>query len=210
MSWGESSAIGLMSILGPTANPSLTRSGSSRIVPKIGNVADPILRVSPTPIDKCDKRMGSTTMPRPAAIIFDADGNQLLDLEIQVDMDMAGLHALIERHVPGARIEIEAVNGSILVTGNTNSLSQSDQVLRLVRAYSGAEEDSNNIVNMMSIHAGDQVMLQVRLIEMQRNVVKQLGINLSGVASRMSGGIFGEGTRKPRRKDQPDPAENKG
>ena len=46
-------------------------------------------------------------------------------------------------------------------------------------ADAGAEP---NIVNLMSISAKDQVMLEVRIVEMQRNVVKQLGINLTGSA----------------------------
>jgi pilus assembly protein CpaC len=38
-------------------------------------------------------------------------------------------------------------------------------------------------MNMMSIKAKDQVMLEVRIVEMQRTVVKQLGINLSATTN---------------------------
>ncbi|MEL7452635.1 MAG: type II and III secretion system protein family protein [Pseudomonadota bacterium] len=113
------------------------------------------------------------------AFVFDKQGNQILNLEIRVEPDTAALEALIERHVPDARVSVEAVNSNILLTGLVDSLSQSDQVVRLATAYlSLNERETNGIVNMMQIGAKDQVLLQVRIVEMQRSIIKQLGINL--------------------------------
>ena len=118
------------------------------------------------------------------AFIFDRQGNPLLNLELSVEMDTSGLDAMIARYVPDARVKVEMLNGSAVVTGQVDSLVQSDQVMRLVSAYLGdSEEDEPNIVNMMGIDANDQVMLEVRIVEMQRSVVKQLGINLSGTTN---------------------------
>ncbi|GAB5459257.1 MAG: type II and III secretion system protein family protein [Henriciella sp.] len=116
------------------------------------------------------------------AFIFDRNGNPLLNLEITVDLDTASLDQYISKYVPDARVNIEAVSGSIIITGQVDSLVQSNQVIRLVEAYMGGT-DAASIVNMMSIAAKDQVMLEVRIVEMQRTVVKQLGINLSGSTS---------------------------
>lgn len=111
------------------------------------------------------------------AFVFDRQGNPLLNLEIAVDVDTRQAEDLIKKYVPNARVSIEAVSGSILVSGNVDSVSQADQVMRLITAFAGDEEAQ--IVNMLSIEAKDQVMLEVRIVEMQRNVIKQLGINLS-------------------------------
>ena len=113
------------------------------------------------------------------AFVFDREGNQLLNLEINVEMDMASLQQLIARHVPGARVKIEGLNGNVVITGATDSLAESDAVERLVKAYLRAD-DNTQIVNMINIAAKDQVLLEVRIVEMQRNAIKQLGINLSG------------------------------
>ncbi len=113
------------------------------------------------------------------ALIFDRLGNQLLDLNIQVETDMAGLDALIARHVPDARVKVESVGGNVILTGNVGNISQSEQVRKLVAAYLRAD-DNTQFVNMLSVAAADQVMLEVRIVEMQRNTVKQLGISLSG------------------------------
>lgn len=114
------------------------------------------------------------------AFVFDASGNQMLNLEIRVEPDMASLADLLRRHVPDARVKAEAVNSNVLLTGIVDSLSQSDAVMRLANAYLGASEGSDfGVVNMMEIAAKDQVLLQVRIVEMQRSVVKQLGIDLT-------------------------------
>ncbi|MEQ9315102.1 MAG: pilus assembly protein N-terminal domain-containing protein, partial [Henriciella sp.] len=67
------------------------------------------------------------------AFLFDRNGDPLLNLEIVVDADMAALKKLISRHVPNARVEVESVAGNILLTGQVESLAQSDQVIRLVQ-----------------------------------------------------------------------------
>lgn len=115
------------------------------------------------------------------AFIFDKDGKQLLNLEIRVEQDLSALEEMINRYVPEARVSLAAVNDGLVIDGVVDSLSQSDQVLRLASAFMG-QGDEVNIVNLMNISAKDQVMLEVRIVEMQRSVVKQLGINLSGSA----------------------------
>lgn len=116
------------------------------------------------------------------AFIFDLNGKPLANLEITVDQDTAIIEQMIERYVPDARVSVEGANGSLVVSGVVDSLVQSDQVLRLVATYSPTG-DATGIVNMMSVRAKDQVMLEVRIVEMQRTVVKQLGINLSGATN---------------------------
>lgn len=113
------------------------------------------------------------------AYVFDQAGNQLLNLEIGVEMDMATIEEMITRHVPGARVRIEGMNGNVVMTGTAASLTESDAVERLVSAYVGGGEDTT-ILNMINVSAKDQVLLEVRIVEMQRNAVKQLGVNLSG------------------------------
>lgn len=118
-----------------------------------------------------------------SALIFDRAGRTLLDLSLYVETDMAALSDTIVRHVPDARVKLESLNGSIVMTGSVDSLSQSDQVRKLVAAYFPAGDNAPQIVNMLSVLAPDQVLLEVRIVEMQRNVVKQLGINISGTPS---------------------------
>ncbi|PKP82124.1 MAG: pilus assembly protein CpaC [Alphaproteobacteria bacterium HGW-Alphaproteobacteria-18] len=116
------------------------------------------------------------------ALIFDRAGRTLLDLNISVETDLSALEDTISRHVPDSRVKIESFNGNIILTGKVDNLSQSDQVSRLVKAFfpETAGGGQLQIVNMLNVNAADQVLLEVRIVEMQRSVIKQLGINLSG------------------------------
>jgi len=140
-------------------------------------IADAVVQTSQRIIFR-GVRYGQTS-----ALIFDREGRTLLDLSLHVESDMGALTDTIGRHVPDARVKLESLNGSIVMTGSVDSLAQSDQVRKLVAAYFPSGEDAPQIVNMLNITAPDQVLLEVRIVEMQRNTVKQLGISLSGLPS---------------------------
>ena len=122
--------------------------------------------------------------PGESNIVFlDQSGRKLKTLEISVTDGLAGmdqLRGLIKRHAPGAKVQVEAVNGKIILAGSVPNLSASDRVVQLARTYVEKETD---VLNMMAIEGSDQVTLKVRFVEMQRSVIKQMGINLSGSVS---------------------------
>lgn len=107
---------------------------------------------------------------------LDAKGRQILTLEVRVARDVSELNALIEKIVPDAHVNIEAIGDNLILSGEVNDASIADKVVKIATQYSGK---ADGVVNMLSIKTGQQVMLQVRIIEMQRSVIKQLGVNLS-------------------------------
>ncbi len=131
--------------------------------------------------------------PGESNIVFlDRSGRKVKVLEISVTDGVAGmdqLRTLIKRHVPGSKVQVEAVNGRIILAGSVPNLSGSDRVVQLARTYA---KDDNSILNLMSIDGKDQVTLKVRFVEMQRTVIKQMGINLSGAIGfgQLSGNNF--------------------
>lgn len=128
------------------------------------------------------------------AFIFDRAGNPLINLEISVAADTIAINEVIKRYVPNARVNVEGANNNLIVSGVVDNLLQSQQVMRLVDAY--LPGDDVIAINMMTVRAKDQVMMEVRIVEMQRTVIKQLGINLSGstnfgdLASIVEGALF--------------------
>ncbi len=119
--------------------------------------------------------------PGESNIVFlDRSGRKIKVLEVSVTDGVAGmdqLRGLIRKYVPGANVQVEAVNGRIILAGSAPNLSSADRVVQLAKPYA-KEEDG--ILNLMSIQGKDQVTLKVRFVEMQRSVIKQMGINLSG------------------------------
>ncbi len=112
------------------------------------------------------------------AFLFDDNGRELLNLEINVQTDLTGLQDLIARHIPRARVNAESVNNSIVLTGTVADAAEAAKVMDLVGLY-----EDTNIVNMMTVAAKEQVLLEVRIVELSRTFLKQLGIRPDGSSS---------------------------
>jgi len=56
-----------------------------------------------------------------------------------------------------------------------------DTVEKLARMWLGAGGAEGEIVNLLAIEGKDQVMLKVRIVEMQRSVTKQMGLDLNAI-----------------------------
>ncbi|MDI7776020.1 type II and III secretion system protein family protein [Asticcacaulis sp. EMRT-3] len=106
------------------------------------------------------------------AIFFDRMGRQILNLSIRVDKPTDELSDTMHRLFPDAKIEVQALNGHIILSGMAQNDGQADQITRLAQTFVDKPED---VVNMMAIAGKDQVMLKVRIVEVNRNTIKQLG-----------------------------------
>jgi pilus assembly protein CpaC len=122
--------------------------------------------------------------PGESNIVFlDAAGRRMLTLEVSVTDGLAGmeqLRDLIRRYVPNNHVQVEAVNGRVILAGSVPNASAADRVMTLARQYA---RDDAGVINMMAVEGLEQVTLRVRIVEMQRSVIRQLGINLSGSIS---------------------------
>lgn len=111
------------------------------------------------------------------AFIFDEHGNQLLNLEIIVERDVAELEALIADIVPEARVKVKGAEGSVILSGRVANMAEADTVMQIANSYM-AGTGGNGVVNLLTVDANDQVLLQVRVVEMRRTVAKQLGVDV--------------------------------
>ncbi|CAL1690455.1 Type 3 secretion system secretin [Brevundimonas subvibrioides] len=116
------------------------------------------------------------------AVFLDAAGRSILTLRVRVDAGVTALQDTLSRVAPGAQVHAEAVNDSIVLTGLVTSAAQSEQVAQVARAFVSAPE---KVLNMLTIAGSDQVTLKVRIIEVQRNAIKQLGFDTNAVLGRI-------------------------
>lgn len=117
------------------------------------------------------------------AYFYSHDGQELLNIDIRVERDINGLMDLVRKHAPTADIEVQSINSNIMLTGRVPNAQVALKVERIAEMWQGSEGGENaGIVNLLSVEGKDQVMLKVRIVEMQRSVVKQMGFNLSAVA----------------------------
>jgi pilus assembly protein CpaC len=114
------------------------------------------------------------------AFFFDAAGKQILSLDIRVEKDTVDLAALMKAALPNSAIAVQAMNDNVVLTGTVSSSLESTRASDLAAKFAG---DAKKVVNLLSVAGGAQVMLKVRIAEMDRNVAKQFGLNLSAAAN---------------------------
>ncbi|MEP3654132.1 MAG: type II and III secretion system protein family protein [Litorimonas sp.] len=112
---------------------------------------------------------------------YSHDGRELLNVDIRVERDIGGLEGLIAKNAPDSNVEVQVFNSNILLTGAVPNAAAADTVEKLARMWLGAGGGTGEIVNLLAIEGKDQVMLKVRIVEMQRSVTKQMGLNLSAI-----------------------------
>src|SRR4030088_2430936 len=107
-------------------------------------------------------------------VFFDADGQQVASYDIAVKRDLNGVRAALKQTLPG--ISIEGVGDGVMLTGSVSSPIEAQQAADIAaRLVGGAEK----VVNSIVVRGRDQVMLKVNVSEVRRDIVKQLGIDLS-------------------------------
>jgi pilus assembly protein CpaC len=118
------------------------------------------------------------------AFFFDAQGRQIANLEIRVEPDVSPLNAMFKRFAPNGSVKAESVNGALVLTGTVKSAAEADRIMQIAEKFSapagqqGAKGESQ-IVNLIAVEGNEQVLVKVRIVEMSRTLVKQLGVNLN-------------------------------
>ncbi len=123
-----------------------------------------------------------------SVFFFDAEGRQMAGLDIAVTRDLNGIRAAIRQLLPDADIRIEGIGkDGVILTGTVASQAEAQQAYDIaVRLLSDGTANTvpqgSKVVNAIIVRGRDQVMLKVTVAEMDRSVIKQLGINLNGSA----------------------------
>jgi pilus assembly protein CpaC len=125
----------------------------------------------------------ATKVGQTNAFFFDAQGKQILALDIRVEKDVIDLSGLMKTSMPNSSIQVQALNDNVVLTGSVSSALESTRAADLAARFTG---DPKKVINMIGIAGGQQVMLKVRIAEMDRNIAKQFGVNLAGV--KIAGG----------------------
>lgn len=137
------------------------------------NVADIVMK-TPQMIYLVGRGVGNTN-----AFFLGGDGKELLRLEIKVEVDVVTLKDTFEALMPNDRIQVKAVNQNIFLTGNVRSPAVAETARTIARRFVA---DDAAVVNLLSIKDESQVLLKVKVAEVQRNALKEFGVSLTGSA----------------------------
>lgn len=122
---------------------------------------------------------------------FDEGGQQILNLDLEVTVDVTALRNLLQRSIPGTKITADSVNNSILLSGTAPNAAEAKLaedlarkfITRLVPLIPSDNGEASWVINNIKIAGEDQVMLKVRVVEVQRDVLKQFGVDLQALLS---------------------------
>nr|WP_114816798.1 type II and III secretion system protein family protein [Brevundimonas bullata] len=116
------------------------------------------------------------------AVFLDAAGRTILALRVRVDAGTSALQDTLSRVMPGSGIRAEAVNDSIILSGVAASPAEAARAAQVARAFVSAPD---KVMNMTTVVGSDQVTLKVRVVEVQRTAIKQLGFDTKAVLGRI-------------------------
>ena len=107
---------------------------------------------------------------------FDAKGTQIAGFDIAVTRDLNGVRAALRQALPDSDVRIEGVGDNVMLTGTAASPAESQQAFDLAAHLVGSKD---KVVNSIVVRERDQVMLKVKVAEVQREVLKQLGVDIN-------------------------------
>ncbi|MGJ5136679.1 type II and III secretion system protein family protein [Bradyrhizobium oligotrophicum] len=107
-------------------------------------------------------------------VFFDGEGQQVAAYDIAIKRDLNGVRQALSQSIPG--VKIDGVGEGVILTGSVSSPVEAQQAGEIAaRLVGGADK----VVNSIVVRGRDQVMLKVNVSEVRREIVKQLGIDLS-------------------------------
>jgi pilus assembly protein CpaC len=132
------------------------------------------------------KTVGSTVV-----IIWDKSGQTaVMDVSVvgvTVGVDAAALQSKLGQVMPNENnIKVSTAADSLVLTGTVSDAVKVDKAMALAEAYVGKDKDKK-VINMLQVSAPQQVMLEVKMAEVSKNLLDKLGASFN--ASSTNGGI---------------------
>ncbi|HUX78878.1 MAG TPA: type II and III secretion system protein family protein [Alphaproteobacteria bacterium] len=114
--------------------------------------------------------------------VLDTKGKEVINAEVVVSQDLTQLRQMIAAYDPHGLVEITALPGGILLEGVVESPKEADNIRSLADKYIKKSKDSEQIVvNRLTIRPPVQINLRVKVAEVARSVLNQLGFDWQSV-----------------------------
>lgn len=110
---------------------------------------------------------------------------------------LSSLKKALKSLLPNEAIGVQMVNRTIALTGIVSSAEAASRAVKIADEF--INKNTHEILNLMQIRSGQQVMLKVKVGEMKRSEIKKLGLGLHGIISggqAVFGALEGNGTFK--------------
>lgn len=110
--------------------------------------------------------------------------------EVEVSPDVTRLKEQLHQLLPTEKhIQVTSSHDNLTLTGAVTSVAHVSQALALAEAFA-----PKKVINLLQVEGVQQVMLEVRVAEMERTLLRRLGVNLAYTGGK--GGAFAVTTLK--------------
>jgi len=136
-------------------------------------IADAIV-LTPRQIYVTGKASGITNLT-----LWGGDNQVSAILDLEVSPDVSRLKEMLYKVLPDEKdIHVIVANDHITLSGSVASTANLSQVLVLAEPYAPPGDDKKpKIINLLSVAGVQQVMLEVRVAEISRTLLRRLGVN---------------------------------
>ncbi len=117
------------------------------------------------------KRVGTTNIS-----VFDWERHLLAVVDLEVAPDTATLHSNIVATTGGQNINVTSANGQVVLSGEANDAVGAARAVEVAKGLS----PNAPVINAMKISPSQQVMLKVRILEVDRSAGRDLGVKWFG------------------------------
>jgi pilus assembly protein CpaC len=117
------------------------------------------------------KKIGTTRVT-----VYAPDKKPVGVFDIEVSYDVSQLAHQIGQ-VAGRGIKVSSVNGRIMLSGMASDAATLDKAMQMARQFA---PDPNSVINTAQVMQQQQVMLEVRFIEVDRQASRELGVQWTG------------------------------
>ncbi len=124
-----------------------------------------------------------TTLGDTNILILDSTGNVLKNLNVNVSIDISIIENLIHTVFPHEKgVSVHVVGSQVALMGSVSTASAAQKISKLVAAHMSEirKGDASNvdamIENLLEVRGQQQVTLRVRILEVSRSVLKELGV----------------------------------
>jgi len=139
------------------------------------NIAD-ILVLRANQVYVVGKSLGTTNV-----VLWDASNHIIATIDIEITHDVDTLKAKLHELLPNENISVNSSQGTIVLSGEVSSPSKMDAALALATSFAPEDEEGNakkeKVVNLMHVGGIQQVLLEVKVAEINRTVMREFGID---------------------------------
>lgn len=133
------------------------------------------------------RSFGTTTVN-----LFAEDGTPVGLVAVEISADVGDMTRSIRAAIPNSKVKVHTINGRIRVSGTVPDAYSMQKVLEIVDQYG-----SPAVINTMTLSGGQQVNLEVRILEAERSAGRELGIKWGGSVGGVTTSIGNNGIDSP-------------